>query len=87
MTIADKNLNFVYVFLFNWEVQFLDYIRINNHAIKLIKNEQEPYKPIYNLWLEELPKLKTYIKINLANSFTKSLKNVKKNTYFFYNKI
>ena len=44
-------------------------IRINEHAIKLKEGKQPPFGPIYSLGTVELETLKTYIKINLANSF------------------
>ena len=43
--------------------------RINEHAIKLDKNKQPLFEPIYSLGLVELETLKTYIKTNLANGF------------------
>lgn len=51
--------------------EFLKYIGINNHAIKLINSQQLSYKLIYNLGLVELKTLKVYIEINLANKFIK----------------
>ena len=42
---------------------------INEHAIKLEEGKQLSFNPIYSLGLVELETLKTYIKINLANSF------------------
>ena len=47
--------------------------KINKHAIKLENVKQPPYGPIYSLGLVELKTLKTYIKINLANSFIRPL--------------
>ena len=44
-------------------------IRINNHAIKLEKNKQSFFEPIYILELLELKTLKIYIETNLANRF------------------
>ena len=49
-------------------------IRVNKYAIKLEKDKQPPYKPIYILRLIELETLKTYIKSNLANGFIQALK-------------
>lgn len=42
---------------------------INEHAIKLVKDKQPLYEPIYSLSLMELEILKTYIKINLKPIF------------------
>ena len=43
--------------------------RINKHAIKLDKDKQPQFSPIYSLELVELKTLKTYIETNLANGF------------------
>ena len=42
---------------------------INQHAIKLQKNQQPLYRSIYSLGPIEFKMLKTYIEINLANGF------------------
>ena len=42
---------------------------MNKHAIELEKSKQFIFEFIYSLRLVELETLKTYIKINLANSF------------------
>ena len=42
---------------------------INKHAIKLKKNKQSLFEPIYSLTPIELETLKTYIETNLANGF------------------
>ena len=42
---------------------------VNEHAIKLEEGKQPPYGPIYSLGPVELETLKTYIEINLLNSF------------------
>lgn len=62
--------------IFSWELVFelSKYTKINNHAIKLIDKQLLLYKLIYSLMLIKLKILKTYIKINLANSFIKSFK-------------
>ena len=50
--------------------------RINDHAIKLVKDcQQPPYKPIYSPEPVELETLKVYIETNLANGFIKSSKS------------
>ena len=43
--------------------------RANEHAIELEEGKQPPYGPIYSLGPDELETLKTYIEINLSNSF------------------
>ena len=48
---------------------------MNNHAIKLKKDKQQPFKPIYSIDPVELGILKTYIEANLANSFIWSSKS------------
>ena len=62
---------------------FLKHIGINNHVIKLIDKQQPSYGPIYSLRLVELKTLKTYIEINLANSFIKYFKSPIKAFIFF----
>ena len=48
---------------------------LNQHVIKLQKDQQLPYRPIYSLDPIELKMLKTYIEINLTNSFIWPLKS------------
>lgn len=43
--------------------------KIYEHVIKLVKENQLPYKSIYNLFLIELKTLKTYIKTYLKTEF------------------
>ena len=43
--------------------------KLNQHVIKLQKDQQLSYVPIYNLRPVELETLKTYIKTNFANRF------------------
>ena len=50
-------------------VKLLENTRINEHVIKLEKGKQPSFGLIYSLRLVELEILKTYIEINLANSF------------------
>ena len=42
---------------------------MNDYAIKLEENKQPIFSPMYSQKPVELETLKTYIKINLANSF------------------
>ena len=47
----------------------------NEHIIKLEEGKQPLYRPIYSLEPVELKTLKTYIKINLTNSFIRTSKS------------
>ena len=60
--------------------------RINKHAIKLEEDKQPSFGPIYNLRLVELETIKTYIKINLANSFSKPFESLVGIPIFFNKK-
>ena len=62
-------LDFLNIFLEKKALVLLVVTKINQHAIKLQKNQEPLYSVIYNLGTVELKSLKTYIKINLANSF------------------
>ena len=48
---------------------------MNKHTIKLEKDKQPPFEPIYSLGPVKLEILKTYIKINLANGFSRPSKS------------
>ena len=58
--------------------KLLKNIGINEYAIELEKSKQLPFSSIYNLKLVKLEILKTYIKINLTNSFIYSFKSFAK---------
>ena len=60
--------------------------RVNKYAIKFKKGKKPLYRPIYSLKLIELKTFKTYIKINLANSFIKALKLVVDGAIIFVGK-
>ena len=79
-------LNYNNVFLANNTVKLLEYIRINNYIIKLKKNKQLYFGLIYSLESVKLEMLKTYIKINLANSFICFFKFPAKISIFFNEK-
>ena len=70
--------NYSNIFLAENIAKFLEYIKINNHIIKLEKSKQLSFDLIYNLKLIKLKILKTYIKINLVNSFIKPFKSLAK---------
>ena len=81
--VFSKYANFVDVFLPKLVAKLLKYIKIKNHAIKLIDDEQSLYGPIYSLRLGELETLKTYIENNLANGFIRSSKSFVEALIFF----
>ena len=56
-------------------MELLENTRINEYAIELKKGKQPSFGPIYSLELIELETLKTYIEINLANSFIRSFES------------
>ena len=57
------------VFLAENIAKLPEYTWINEHIIKLEKEKQPLFGPIYSLGLVELEMWKTYIKINLTNGF------------------
>lgn len=72
--VPSKYADFEKVFSSKLAANFSKYIKINNHAIELVGDQQPSYNRIYNLSLIELERLKIYIKNNLANSFIRSFK-------------
>ena len=54
----------------------LEQTRVYEYTIKLEKGKQVPYTLIYTLKPVQLKTLKTYIKINLTNSFIKASKSL-----------
>ena len=67
--VFDKYVNFTDIFTLDMASEFFEHTEINNYAIKLVDNQQPPYRPIYSLGLVELKTLKAYIKTSLANGF------------------
>ena len=67
--ISAEYSNYSNVFLAEYVAKLPENIGMNEYAIKLEKDKQPPFGPIYSLGLIELETLKTYIKINLANGF------------------
>ena len=53
----------------------LEVTKMNQHATKFQEGQQLFYKPIYSLSLVKLKTLKTYIEINLANTFIRPSKS------------
>lgn len=64
-----KYFGYTNVFLSELTIKLLEYININNHAIKLEKDKQLFYSSINSLGPVKLKILKIYIKTNLANGF------------------
>ena len=61
-------------------------IGANEHAFKLKKGNEPPYGPIYSIGQVEPKTFKTYIKINLANSFIQVLKSPARAPILFVHK-
>ena len=68
-SILTEYSDFADVFSLELATELPEHIRINDHAIKLVDNQQPPYGPIYSLGPVKLEILKTYIETNLANNF------------------
>lgn len=64
-----KYSNFAEIFLEKLAIELLDWTKIKEYAINLKRNKQLDYRPIYSLKPIELETLKSYIKINLVNTF------------------
>ena len=79
-----KYLYFANVFLKKSIKVLSEQIRVNKHAIKLKKGKQLFCGPIYSLKLVEFQIFKTYIKINLVNSFIRALKSLGNCSDFWY---
>lgn len=64
-----KYIDYVNIFSSNLAIELPKNIGINKHVIKLLKDKQPFYPPIYALSPVELKILKTYIKTNLKTGF------------------
>lgn len=64
-----KYLDYIDVFLSNLIMELLENTSMNEYIIKLIKDKQPPYRPIYNLRPVKIEILKIYIKIYLKTRF------------------
>ena len=73
--VPSKYADFADIFSLKLAGKLPEYIKINNHTIKLVDNPQPSYGLIYNLRPIELEILKAYIKNNLANNFIKPFKS------------
>lgn len=69
------------------EVKLLKHTEIKNNAIKLEKDKQPSFDPIYSLEPMEPETLKTYIETNLANDFIRFSKSSAKVFIFFNSKL
>ena len=76
VTISAKYSDFTDIFAKKLAEVLFQRIKINKHVIELKESKQPPYRPIYSLKLVELKTLKTYIEINLANSFIRPSKSL-----------
>ena len=74
VTVLAKYSDFTNVFLEKSANIFPEPTKVNKHAIKLEKDKQSSYRPIYSLGPVELKTFKIYIKTNLANNFIKTSK-------------
>ena len=63
------------IFLAKYVAKLPENIGMNEHAIKLKRDKQPPFGPIYSLGPVELETLKTYIETNLANGFIRPSKS------------
>lgn len=81
--VSDKYLDFANVFSKKIIIEFLKYSAINKYLIDLELGKQPPYSPIYSLEPVELEILKTFIKINLVNSFIQPFKSLAKTLILF----
>ena len=72
--VSNKYVNFTNVFFPDLASELSKHTGINDHAIKLVINQQPPYGSIYSIKLVELETLKIYIETNLANGFIRPSK-------------
>ena len=75
--------NYNDVFLTENLAELLKNTGMNEHAIKLEEGKKPLFGPIYSLRPVDLETLKTYIKINLANSFIQPSKSLARALIFF----
>ena len=70
-----KYSNYSNVFSVKYAAELPENTKMNEHAIKQKEDKQPLFGPIYSLESVELETLKTYIEINLANSFIRPSKS------------
>ena len=85
--ILSKYIDFIDVIFKDLVAELLEYSKINNNTIDLINRYQLLYKLIHILELIYSKTLKTYIKINLAKSFSKPFKALANIFIFFIKKL
>ena len=85
--VLNEHVDFADIFFLKLAIELSKYIRINDHAIKLVNDWQLPYGPIYSLSPMKLEILKAYIKNNLANNFIRPFKSPAKVLIFFNKKL
>ena len=73
--VPEKYSNYNDIFSVEYTAKLPENTGMNEHAIKLEKGKQPSFGLIYSLGPVELETLKTYIKINLANSFIRPSKS------------
>lgn len=73
--IPSKYADYTNIFTPDSAIELLKHTSIKDHPIDQIDNKQPPYDPIYSLRPVEPKRLKTYIKINLANGFIRPFKS------------
>ena len=83
VTIPTKYFDFANVFLEKLANIHPEQTGVNEHAIKLEKSKQPPYRPIYSLGPVEFKTFKTYIKTNLVNGFIRASKLPASTPIFF----
>ena len=76
ISISTKYSDFANIFSPELALELPEHTRINDHAIKLVDNQQPSYGPIYSLGPVELETLKTYIETNLKNGFIRPSKSL-----------
>ncbi len=73
--VPSKYADFADIFLSKLTTKLLKHTEINDHAIKLVDDQQPLYSPIYSLGPVELETLKVYIENNLVNGFIRPFKS------------
>lgn len=64
-----KYYNYINILSLKNMIKLLEHTSINNDTIRLKKDKQSLFKYIYSVEPMKLEMMKTYIKINLINSF------------------
>lgn len=87
INILFESLDFVDVFLKKLVAKLFKHFDINKYLIHLGLGKQLPYSPIYSLEPVKLEILKTFIKINLANSFIRPFYSLTNTFILFVKKL